>query len=232
MTVGSIRISELAADLDVSEMTIRRDLDGLVQTGKARKVHGGAVLSSAEPLFAVKAGQAQREKTQIASAAAVLVTPGSAIGIGAGTTTAAFATSIRELDELTVVTNSIAVSEVFHRSSGRNQTVVLTGGQRSPSDALVGPSSLAVLRDLYLDTVFLGAHGLDVTRGLTTPNLLEAETNRAFVAATEQVVVLADRSKWGVLGLAGFARLDEVDVLVTDGIPRGVRKHLRQVVMA
>lgn len=231
---GSCRISELAQLLDVSEMTVRRDLDELVREGKARKVFGGAVSTSGataeEPLFAEKARRAQDEKAQIARRAAAFVEPGSAIGIGAGSTAAVFAAQLVEVPGLTVVTNSIAVSDAFHRSAARSQTVVLTGGQRTPSDALVGPASVATLAGLHVDQVFLGTHGLDLDHGLTTPNLFEADTNRALIGAAARLVVLADASKWGLVGLATFAQLADVDVLVTDAVPSGVRRAAARLV--
>jgi DeoR/GlpR family transcriptional regulator of sugar metabolism len=81
------------------------------------------------------------------------------------------------------------------------QTVVLAGGVRTPSDALVGPVTISALRQLHLDVVFLGVHGMDPHRGFTTPNLLEADVDRAFVDAAQRLVVIADHTKWGVVGL-------------------------------
>ena len=94
-------------------------------------------------------------------------------------------------------------------------TVVLIGGVRTPSDALVGPIADLVLRSLHFDIAFLGCHGMSAV-GLTTPNLGEAETNRAFVRAAQQVVVVADSTKWGAVGLASFAPLSAADVVITD----------------
>jgi DeoR/GlpR family transcriptional regulator of sugar metabolism len=229
---GSCRVAELAACLDVSEMTVRRDLGELARTGRVRKVHGGAVSverpSSDEPSFVEKRQRNTDEKSRIAVTAAALVVPGTALGIGAGTTAAAFAASIASVPGITVVTNSLAVSEALHGSAAADQTVLLTGGLRTPSDALVGPVAQAALRGLYLDQVFLGTHGLDLGRGLTTPNLLEADTNRAFVAAARSLVVLADQSKWGAVGLAAFADLADVDVLVTEAIPEHLRSEVEQ----
>lgn len=228
---GSCRVSELAQLLDVSEMTVRRDLDELVVEGKARKVHGGAVSTAVavaqEPLFLEKAERAREEKHRIAQAAAALVEAHSAIGIGAGSTAAALAGQLIGVPGLTVVTNSLPVSDALHRT---DVAVVLTGGQRTPSDALVGPASVATLVGLHLDQVFLGSHGLHVSHGLTTPNLLEADTNRALLASAARVVVVADSSKWGVVGLATFGRLDEVDVLVTDSVPPSARRAVGRAV--
>jgi len=96
---------------------------------------------------------------------------------------------------------------------------------RTPSDALVGPVALTALRSLHVDMLFMGVHGMAEDPGFTTPNLLEAETNRALVATAEQVVVMADRTKWGVRGLSCFATLDEAHILVSDGrLPADVRR--------
>jgi DeoR/GlpR family transcriptional regulator of sugar metabolism len=94
---------------------------------------------------------------------------------------------------------------------------VLTGGVRTPSDALVGPIADIAIRSLHVDLLFLGCHGIDPVAGLTTPNLAEAETNRAFVQAARRVTVVADHTKWGIVGLSSFAGLDEVDTFITDG---------------
>jgi DeoR/GlpR family transcriptional regulator of sugar metabolism len=115
-----------------------------------------------------------------------------------------------------VVTNSVPVGELLHQSARDDLTVVLTGGVRTPSDALVGPVAVAALRSLHVDWLFLGVHGFDERAGFTTPNLEEAETNRALIASARQVVVTVDSTKWGVVGLSSMARLDDVDVVVTD----------------
>jgi DeoR/GlpR family transcriptional regulator of sugar metabolism len=104
---------------------------------------------------------------------------------------------------------------------------VLTGGMRTPSDALVGPIADLTIRSLHLDMLFLGCHGIDPAAGLTTPNLSEAETNRAFVQAARKVTVVADHTKWGIVGLSSFADLDDVDTLITDS---GLQAEARALV--
>jgi DeoR/GlpR family transcriptional regulator of sugar metabolism len=101
---------------------------------------------------------------------------------------------------------------------GATPQVVLTGGVRTPSDALVGPIADIAIRSLHVDLLFLGCHGIDPVAGLTTPNLAEAETNRAFVQAARRVTVVADHTKWGIVGLSSFAGLDEVDTFITDAL--------------
>ena len=125
------------------------------------------------------------------------------------------------------MTNSLPVAETLHRAQGAGLDVVLTGGTRTPSDALVGPLAVAALGSLRVDRLFLGVHGLDAS-GLTTPNLLESETDRALIASAAEVVVVADHGKWGVVGLSRISPLDAVDVLVTDdALPEDARGVLR-----
>lgn len=218
---GSVRVSELTAMLGVSDMTIRRDLDVLAGEGLVEKVHGGATSildrrSTDEPGFEAKSHRQPEEKHAIAAAAATLVRPGTAIGVTAGTTTWQFAHELADIPDLVVVTNSLPVADVL-RSQGRSDSsVVITGGTRTPSDALVGPVACAALRTLHLDQVFMGVHGMGERSGFTTPNLNEAETNRVFAAAAQRLVVLADHTKWGIVGLSTIVPLDDADAVVTD----------------
>jgi DeoR/GlpR family transcriptional regulator of sugar metabolism len=131
-----------------------------------------------------------------------------------------------DVPDLTVVTNSIRVADVLQQRGRTDRTVVLTGGVRTPSDALVGPVAVQALRSLHLDVVFLGVHGMAPRAGFTTPNLNESETNRALVDAAGRVVVVADSTKWGTVGISTIADLDEADVLVSDV---GLSEQARQV---
>ncbi|QNP68882.1 DeoR/GlpR transcriptional regulator [Streptomyces roseirectus] len=242
---GGVRVNELTRRFSVSDMTIRRDLDALARQGVIEKVHGGAVpiveASTHEPGFEAKSGLELTAKEDIARAAAALVAPGSAIALSGGTTTFALAHRLVDVPNLTVVTNSVRVADVFHvaqRTAGPRQgasTVVLTGGVRTPSDSLVGPVADQAIAALHFDMLFLGVHGISAEAGLSTPNLAEAETNRRLVHSARRVVVVADHTKWGVVGLSSFATLGQVDSLVTDsGLSSAARaeisEHLRVVV--
>ena len=217
---GAVRVADLVRELGVSDMTIRRDLEILHDQGVLEKVHGGATAPAGnalfEPGFAAKSSLQQLEKDAIADAAVGLVEPGMAVGVSAGTTTFALARRLADIPGLTVVTNSIRVADVLDQSGGADQTTILTGGVRTPSDALVGPFAVAALRTLHVDIVFVGVHGMDPHSGFTCPNLLEADTDRALIEAGRRLVVVADHSKWGVIGISSIARLDQADVLVTD----------------
>src|SRR3954454_15516523 len=238
---GGVRVSDLTEQLQVSYMTIRRDLDALAEQGLVDKVHGGATIASQrsaeEPGVEAKSVRERPEKEAIAGLAAGLVRPGTAIGVTAGTTTWALARYLREVPELTVVTNSIPVAEVMRHSGRTDPNVVLTGGLRTPSDALVGPVADAAIRSLHVDLLFMGVHGMDEIKGFTTPNLMEAETNRAFVRSARRLAVVADHSKWGVVGLTTMASLRDADLLVTDDHLRPearalLSEHVRELVLA
>lgn len=219
---GAVRVADLVASLDVSDMTVRRDIAELARRGLVERVHGGAVdarHAAHEPGFAAKSALAEAEKRAIAREALALVEPGSAVALSAGTTThllAALVAADPALRPLTVVTNSLPAAAALHDPDDHALSVVLTGGTRTPSDALVGPVATRSLEALRVDVAFLGVHGFDVDAGLTTPNLLEAETDRALVTCASRSVVVADHTKWGQVGLSRILPLAGADVLVTD----------------
>jgi DeoR/GlpR family transcriptional regulator of sugar metabolism len=238
---GGARMADLVELLGVSDMTVRRDIEALASRGLVEKVHGGATAaterSADEPGFEAKSFRCQAEKEAIAAAAARLVKPGTAIGVTGGTTTWTLARHLREVPELTVVTNSIRVAEVMRHSGRTDPNVVLTGGLRTPSDALVGPVADAAIRSLHVDLLFMGVHGMDEVKGFTSPNLMEAETNRAFVRSARRLVVVADHTKWGVVGLTTMASLRDAHVLVTDDRLRPdartlLSEHVGELVLA
>jgi DeoR/GlpR family transcriptional regulator of sugar metabolism len=230
---GGVRVSDLARLLGVSDMTVRRDLEALAARGLLDKVHGGATARSGgstdEPGFRAKFARERAAKEAIAERAAELVVPGTAIAVSAGTTTAALARHLTDVADLTVVTNSIPVADELHENGRRDLTLVLTGGMRTPSDALVGPVAVQALSGLHVDLLFLGVHGMSEPAGLTTPNLMESETNRAMIDAARMLVVVADATKWDIVGLSRMARLDEATVLVTDErLPPEARRVLEE----
>lgn len=233
---GEVRVADLVDRLGVSDMTIRRDLDALAADGALDKVHGGAVARTGaattdEPWFEAKATLAAAAKTAIAAAAAELVEPGSVVALSAGSTTHAVAAQLLGLPRLTVVTNSLPIADLLRAAdrdrAGDAPTLLLTGGTPTRSAALVGPIADQALANLHVDLLILGTHGVSERAGLSTPNLAEGQTNRALIAAARRVAVVADHTKWGVAGLAGFAALDSVDVFVTDdGLPADARDTL------
>lgn len=219
---GAVRVAELVESIGVSDMTVRRDITELARKGLVRRVHGGAVdphRTAYEPGFGAKEALLSQEKAAIAAAAAGQVCAGDAIALSGGTTTHLLARAIADnpaLRPLTVVTNSLRAADTLHAAADPSLTVVLTGGVRTRSDALVGPVAVRALEVLRVDTLFLGVHGLDAVAGLTTPNMEEAETNQALVGVAARTVVVADHAKWGVVGLARIVELGDVDLVLTD----------------
>ncbi|MGW7460196.1 DeoR/GlpR family DNA-binding transcription regulator [Streptomyces sp. NPDC054797] len=237
---GAVRVADLVGQLGVSDMTIRRDLDALARRGAVEKVYGGAVAaadgaSGHEPGFEAKSDLEGEAKAAIADTAAALVEPGSVVAISGGTTAHAVAARLLGVPRLTIVTNSLPVADLV-RAAGLDPaagapTLLLTGGSPTPSAALAGPLADLVIGSLHVDLLVLGAHGVSETAGLTTPNLMEAQTNRALVASARRIAVVADHTKWGVVGLSGFATLDQADWYVTDpGTPAPARAALKDAV--
>jgi len=219
--LGAARIADLALVLGVSEMTVRRDLDTLSEQGLIDKVHGGAIAivetsNVSEPPFRAKSLREQVYKNAIGARAASLVSPGASIALMGGSTVFAMTKYIANIPRLTVVTNSLPVSDFLHHEGRPDQTVVLTGGMRTPTDSFVGELSVAAFQRLNIDLAFIGTHGMDASGGFSSPNLYEAETNRAIRQRAKSVVVLADHTKWQKIGFSTFANLSEADVLITD----------------
>ncbi|MFC3298580.1 DeoR/GlpR transcriptional regulator [Arthrobacter agilis] len=224
----AVRVSDLAAELEVSEMTVRRDIDALEVRGSLVRVHGGAVrpgsLSSVEAGFDANRIRAADAKQRIAATAMTLLAPGMTVSITGGTTTFALAPLLRRVPGLTVITNSLPLADELHRLDAASPSddtpeVLVSGGQLTPSKALVGPLATATITSLRADLCLMGAHGVDASAGITTPNLAEADTNRAFARTCGQLVVLADTFKIGVVSLARVTTLDAVAALVTDRPP-------------
>lgn len=216
----AIKVAELAELLDVSEMTVRRDLDVLHEQGVLRKVHGGAISlgqRGVEPPSTTKAARQRTEKEAIGRAALASIDDGMTIAVSAGTTTLELARLLRDRTSITVVTNSISIfQELTGHAAEPGPIVYLTGGSRTPSDALVGPVANATLDTFRVDAVFIGVHGFDVEAGLTTPNLAEAETNRRLIATGRRLFVLADSTKCREVGTNVFAPIAAVNTLIVD----------------
>ncbi|MBT2520422.1 DeoR/GlpR family DNA-binding transcription regulator [Arthrobacter sp. ISL-28] len=229
---GTVRVTSLSGMLGVSEMTVRRDIDALDAEGLLLRVHGGATRTGAfgaiEPEFLSKSAHETEAKRAIAAEALRLLRPDMTLLISGGTTTYELARLLPRNLGLTVVTNSIMVANALAgpaqagpAQTGAAQTgaairTVILGGQRTPSEALVGPVTIHAMENLSADLCFMGVHGIDARAGVTSPNLLEAEVNAAMIAASDELVVVADATKYGLLGLAGIAPLSAIGILITD----------------
>lgn len=227
---GVVSVGRLARAVRASEMTVRRDLAALRDRGLVRKLHGGAVLEvrkAEESPFPKSRQERVEEKRAIAKEAAALVPPGCVVALGAGSTTWHVARALAERTDLAFITNSPSIAMEMDRGQGN---VILTGGQfRTPADALVGPPALWTLERLQIDVLFLGANGIDLKAGFTTPILAEAETNAAMIRKATRVVVVADHSKFGRVTMATIAPIEAAHVLITDAAaPRSILARIRR----
>lgn len=231
-THGRASVSDLAQRFAVTSETIRRDLDVLSSRGLVGRVHGGAV--PPERIRLVEAGVGAREASQaaekqrIAQAALAWLptTEDATILLDAGTTVGRLAELLPPNRVKTVVTNSLsAASAVSMRSVA---DVELLGGRvRGITQASVGSSTVDALRGLRVDVAFLGANGFSPTYGFSTPDPAEGSVKKAMVDCGRIVVMLADSTKYGSDYLVRFARLHDVQVLITDdGLPASHLKSL------
>lgn len=223
LRTGEVTVDELARRLDVSPSTIRRLLHALEQQGLLRRIHGGAVTVEPmlyEPFRHVSSFQEQEqrraiEKRRIGLAAAELISDGDVIAIGAGTTTTQVARSIRHRKGITVVTNAINIAmELSHRDDLK---VIVTGGSLSGSwFALVGPTAITSMSEIFVDKVFIGVDGIHAERGLTTNYPDQAAIHRAMMRQARQKIVVADQHKIGVTGTALICPVSEVSIFITN----------------
>jgi DeoR/GlpR family transcriptional regulator of sugar metabolism len=215
---GVLSMREAAALVGTSEVTARRDLRHLAEEGLIRRTHGGAAapnIVSREAPFLEKAQLAAGEKEAIAEVAATMVEDGDAIAFGPGTTTLALARRLTQRRDLTVVTNSILVSQALQDAPEIH--LLLSGGLvRSATHALVGPIAEQSLGGLFVTTLFLSGNGLTASRGLSTPDVLTAAVDRRLAGSAARIVVLADHTKVGVETMSLTVGIEEIDTLITD----------------
>jgi DeoR family fructose operon transcriptional repressor len=211
---GRVRVAELATELGVSEMTIRRDLEMLVDEGIAQRVRGGAVAVGAQE-FDARSRQHAREKARIAEKLLDLVGTGGAIGIDASSTMQRLAARLGEARDLTVLTNGPDTFRVLQEHPG--VTALLTGGELDPrTGSLVGPLAARAARDVMLRRLFVSAAALDPELGSSEANLEEAEIKLALASSAAEIVLAIDSSKLGHRAPARGFMLDRVDLLVTE----------------
>lgn len=216
---GAVKTSELSQLFGVSEITIRKDLQVLAERGEILRTHGGAVTPSAgltfEPFYQEKLTLHTKEKQQIGEAAAALIEENMAVFIGNGTTTMEIIRHLDPTKPFKAFTN--ALTHAMELANFPHVELSVIGGHlRWKSYAMVGPLARRALQGVYFDLVFLGVDGISAERGLTIPSLNEAETAREILLAGEQIVIVADHSKFGKVTHGQIARLDEVDLIITD----------------
>jgi len=217
---GFCGVSELADELQVSEMTVRRDLRTLEAGHQVRLVHGGASLppdSLGVARFSSRAASGDAAKREIARAAAALIGPRDTIAVDAGTTAFQLARALPEDFAGCVVTHSVPV--IQHMLSRPPVRVVGLGGDLyHPSQAFVGPTTVEMASSLRVRTVFLGAAALD-ERGIYCEADVERPTKRALMSIADEVVLLVDHGKFATSAPVLLCRYADIGTLATDGPP-------------
>jgi DeoR family fructose operon transcriptional repressor len=217
-SLGRVEVLALATQMDVTPETVRRDLTVLERLGVLRRVHGGAMPVERfgfEPNVAMRENQFSAEKDRIGKAALDELPDGGSLILDAGTTTVRLASLLPTDRRFTVVTHSLPVASAL--AAYANITLHLLGGiVRGITLAAVGDWALRNIADVSVDVAFLGINGISTERGLTTPDLGEAQIKRALSRAARRTVVLADHSKFGRTEFARVSGLDEVDTIITD----------------
>jgi len=215
---GRVDVTGLAAQLDVTTETVRRDLTALERQGVLRRVHGGAVPVERlgfEPALAVRESVLTAEKERIAKAAIDELPAEGTIALDAGSSTLRLAEALPLDRELTVVTNGLPHAMLLATRPGI--TVHIVGGRiRARTLATADEAAQEFMRNLFVDVAFIGTNGVSAERGLTTPDRSEAATKRALIAAARRTVVLADHTKFGSDHFAAFGSLSDVDTIITD----------------
>lgn len=215
---GSVKVQSLCEQFDVSEVTIRRDLDILESENLIRRVRGGAVLETSavmETIFSEKLSLHQEAKKAIAKRAASLVQDGQVVMLSAGSTTTFIARELIQKRELTIVTTAINIASEL--AGLEHITLIVIGGIVRPgSYAMVGSMAENTLHLLNADIAFVGVDGVDIRTGFTTPNIMEAHTDSVMLQRANRKVIVADDSKFGKTALSQVADIKDINTLITN----------------
>jgi DeoR/GlpR family transcriptional regulator of sugar metabolism len=228
---GKAKVEELAERLNVSEVTIRKDLTKLEEQGLLERVHGSAIISQRSRFniaFLERLRLQAPAKNSIAQAAVSYVQEGDSIILDAGTTAQSLAQVLAEkrYHSLFVITSSMPAALELSKAS---YEIILIGGQvRNHSLALIGPMTVKNLENYHVDRAFIGTSGISLTHGFSTPNALDAQVKEAMIQAAEETYILADSSKFDHKCLVSFAKLSDVDLIITDSaIPEKYANEFR-----
>ncbi len=214
-----LSVPELAKALQVSEGTIRNDLNALEADGRLTRFHGGAVLSEHAGFnntsFSARHQAHMAQKILIARCAAGLVNEGDSILVDASSTSYYFALAIKDCQQLRVVTNGLDVARLL--SKNPSNTVILIGGVLSQDGSSVtGLFSERNIQEIRIQKAFVSCSGFTIDRGMTEVHLEEAQLKRKAIESAGQVIALIDSSKFGKEDLTSFARPEQITCMFTD----------------
>ncbi|SFG16459.1 transcriptional repressor AgaR [Pontibacter chinhatensis] len=215
---GKVNVADLCTDMNVSSVTIRKDLKLLEDKGLLFRTHGGATLHNP---YTIDRSVNEKEKIQssekmrIGATAARLLEPNDSILIASGTTVLALAKNIQPKGNLTVITSAlnVALELIKHPDI---EVIQLGGLLRKSSSSVTGPYAEGVLEDFSFSKLFLGVDGIDLEFGLTTTNVMEAHLNRQMIKVSQKTILLADSTKFGKRGFGKICGFEDIDQIITD----------------
>jgi len=218
-----VAVDELAESLNISRETVRRDLSELARVGKVHKFHGGASLpmNTAEGPFRDRMSENAAAKALIAAEAVKLFTSGETILIDTGSTTLYFAEKLAKISDLTIVTNSAEIAQVFSLAPSQARTFLLGGEFNGDNRQTVGSLAISQLRTFRAHHAVLTIGALDARTGVMDFNIEEAQVARAMIEQAETLTLLADSSKFGRIASFEVCDLNRVTNLVSDEPPAG-----------
>lgn len=226
---GYVNVIDLCKELDVSGVTIRKDLKLLEDKALLFRSHGGATVNNPyinDKPVNEKEKLRRDEKNLIGAAAATLIAHNDAIIISSGTTALALARNVHPKGHLTVITPALNVAQELLRYP-EIEVLQLGGIVRNSSSSVTGNYAERILADFSCSKLFLGLEGIDIEFGLTTTNLMEAQLNQRMVAAAQKTIVIADSSKFGRRGFGKICGLEDIDEIITDS---GISAHIVKAV--
>ena len=216
---GSVNAIDIAKTLDISETTIRRDLNKLSKKGLVRRTYGGAINIDSvghELKFEVQKEKFIVEKKKIALAAAELVEDGDVVLIEAGTTGYQTALNIKKKRQLTVITNSYDIAALMGKNNPHYDIILSGGILNTLTHSLVGPIADWAFNNINVDKAFIGISGIDIRKGITSVDLAEAQTKKNIINSAKQVIALCDHSKIGHIAMNFVAPIKSIDIFITD----------------
>jgi len=227
---GEVLVTSLSKEFNVSEVTIRNDLENLERKNLLIRARGGAIHTEnhvgIDQRIAEKNKIHSNEKAAIGKAAASLINDGDTIIIDSGTTTAEIVKHLGTIRQLNIITNALNITNLL--MSYANINVIIPGGYlRQNAMSLVGPLAEKNLRNFFVDKVFLSTDGFDTKQGIFTPNIDEAHMNGIMIEISKEVILVTDSSKFKRKSLAFICGLDKIKKVVTDrNIPADDKKRL------
>jgi DeoR/GlpR family transcriptional regulator of sugar metabolism len=215
---GSARVRDLSAAFDVSEATIRQDLEKLETEGHISREHGGAYLKTVPhqvETMSLQHVENMEKKLRIGEAAASLVGDGETIILDAGSTTTAVANRLLQRRDMTVITNALNIALILGGHPGF--TVHMPGGQfKAPTLSLSGDASVEFFHNIMVGKLFLATAGVSLESGLTYPSFADLQLKQAMIRAASHVYLVADSTKINRTSFTRLGTLDVINSFITD----------------